>query len=226
MTAESGDRPRPPRLLAISGSLRVDDEEFERWLSGLAAAGIDAVQLRDKGLDDRSLYELARRAREVLPAGCRLLVNGRLDVALGAGADGVHLPSEGLPVGALRRRFGPGVLIGRSTHRHGEVAVALADGADYVTFGPVYPTPSKAGYGPPPGLAGLRRAAAVGLPVLALGGVTAARLPEVAAAGAAGGAAIRAFADAAGAAEMARAARATGAWSDAGGGALRPTGAL
>jgi thiamine-phosphate pyrophosphorylase len=194
----------PPRLLAISGPLDLPPGEFDRWLEGLGAAGVDAVQLRDKGLDDRRLYELTRRARAVLPARCRLLVNGRLDVALAAGADGVHLPADGLPSQPLRRRFGPGVLIGRSTHRPEEVAQARRAGADYATFGPVFPTPSKAGYGPPPGLAGLRRAAAVGLPVLALGGITAERLAEVARAGAAGAAARRAFADAAGAAAMVR----------------------
>ena len=91
------------------------------WLRAAGEAGIDAVQLREKDLDDRALYELTRLARSILPPAVRLLVNGRLDVALAAGADGVHLPADGVPAAALRARFGPGVLIGRSTHTVAEV---------------------------------------------------------------------------------------------------------
>jgi thiamine-phosphate pyrophosphorylase len=168
-------------------------EELPEWARRLAAAGVDGVELREKELDDRDLYGLARLLRSLLPPPTRLLVNGRLDVALAAGADGVHLPANGVPVAALRRRFGGRPLVGRSTHRIEEVAEARNAGADYVTFGPVYPTPGKERYGPPPGLAGLARASALGLPVYALGGVTLERLGEVAAAGAAGAAGIRLF---------------------------------
>lgn len=179
-------------LLAISdrASLPIPVED---WLRALALAGIGAVQIREKDLEDRPLWELARLARSVLPPPARLLVNGRLDVALAAGADGVHLPSDGVPtpaIAALRERFGPGVLIGRSTHRVEEVERARDEGADYVTFGPVYPTPGK---GPPVGLAELERASQAGLPVFALGGVTLPRFGELARAGAAGVAAIRLF---------------------------------
>jgi thiamine-phosphate pyrophosphorylase len=163
------------------------------WVRQLAAAGVDGLQLREKNLDDRDLYGLARLARTVFPPPARLLVNGRLDVALAAGADGVHLPADGVPVAALRRRWGGRALLGVSTHRIEEVAAARAAGADYVAFGPVYPTPGKERYGPPPGLPGLARAAALGIPVYALGGVTLDRLGEVAAAGAAGAAGIRLF---------------------------------
>jgi thiamine-phosphate pyrophosphorylase len=180
-------------LLAISdrASLPIPMED---WLRALASAGIQAVQIREKDLEDRLLWDLTRQARAVLPPPARLLVNGRLDVALAAGADGVHLPSDGVPVAALRARFGPGVLIGRSTHRVEEVERARDEGADYVTFGPVYAMPGK---GPPVGLAELERAAllgaAAGLPVFALGGVTLPRFGELARAGAAGVAAIRLF---------------------------------
>lgn len=184
----------PFRLLAISDRAALGGEEaLPAWLCGLAAAGVDAVQLREKDLADRALYGLARQARALLPPPLCLLVNGRLDLALAAGADGAHLPADGVPLAALRARFGPGVLLGRSTHRLEEVAEARRDGADYVTFGPVYPTPGKERHGPPPGLAGLRRAAALGIPVYALGGVTIERLGDVAAAGAAGAAGIRIF---------------------------------
>jgi len=154
---------------------------------------VDAVQLREKHLDDLELYELARLARAALPPPALLLVNGRADVALAAGADGVHLPGDGVPAGALRTRFGASLLIGVSTHRHDEVERACRDGADYAVFGPVYPMPSASGHGPPAGLAALARAARVGIPVYALGGVTLERFAEVAAAGAAGVAGIRLF---------------------------------
>jgi thiamine-phosphate pyrophosphorylase len=199
------EAPAPPRVLAISGALSGPaDATFAAWLDLLAAAGVDAVQLRDRELDDDALYRLARRARERLPPSCRVLVNRRLDLALAAGADGVHLPAAGLPVAPLRRRFGAGVLIGCSTHHPDEVAAARRGGADYAVFGPVYSTPGKAAFGPPPGLAGLARATALGLPVLALGGVTAARLGALAAAGAAGVAGIRAFTTFESAAEVVR----------------------
>ena len=101
---------------------------------------------------------------------CGCLINGRVDLALASGADGVHLPAQGLPAAPLRQRFGARVLLGRSTHRIAEVEAAAADGLDYVTFGPVFPTPSKARYGPPVGLERLERACGVGIPVYALGG--------------------------------------------------------
>ena len=180
-------------LLAISDRASLGEGGIAGWLRVLGehlAGGLGAVQLREKDLDDRTLYDLARLARAALPAAVPLLVNGRLDLALAAGAEGVHLPADGVPAAALRARFGPGVLIGRSTHTLAEVERARDGGADYVTFGPVYETPGK---GPPVGTAGLARAAAAGIPVYALGGVTLERFGELAAAGAAGVAAIRLF---------------------------------
>ena len=176
-------------LLAIS-DLSSLSEPFADWLGRLADIG--ALQIREKSLDDRAVLELAREARAALPNAV-ILVNGRLDIALAAGADGAHLPADGVPIDALRRRFGPGVLLGRSTHTFEEVEAALREGADYVTFGPVYPTPSKERYGPPRGLDELARASRLPIPVYALGGVTLSRFGEVAAAGAAGVAGIRLF---------------------------------
>ena len=183
------------KLLAISDRRRLAGGALGDWLDGLAAAGVGAVQLREKDLGAEELLELAIAARRRLGDSALLLVNGRADVAVAAAADGVHLPVTGLPAAALRRRFGDGFVIGCSTHTIREVEAAALAGADYVTFGPVYPTPSKARYGPPPGLPGLRRAAAVGVPVYALGGVTIERLPEVADAGASGAAGISVFHD-------------------------------
>jgi thiamine-phosphate pyrophosphorylase len=195
--------PEPPfrtfKALAISDRATLPGDDPAPWLGLLALAlqgmpeGLLAVQLREKDLDDRALYGLARLARSALPPAVPLLVNGRLDIALGAGADGAHLPADGVPAAALRERFGPGVLLGVSCHSVAEVERAQGDGADYATFGPVYATPSKAAYGPPAGLGALARAAGAGIPVYALGGVTLARLGEVASAGAAGVAGIRLF---------------------------------
>jgi len=177
----------------VSDRASLGEDRLAAWFRQLAAAGVDGLELREKDLDDRALYDLARLARTVFPPPGRLLVNGRLDIAIAAGADGVHLPADGVPVAALRQRFGSKWVFGGSTHRLEEVAAAREAGADYVTFGPVYPTPGKQRHGAPPGLAGLERAAALGIPVYALGGVTLERLGEVAAAGAAGAAGIRLF---------------------------------
>jgi thiamine-phosphate pyrophosphorylase len=202
----------PPTFSLLAVSDRLSRERlglsFAAWLGALAAAdleGVAAVQLREKELDDRALLDLARLARETLPPAIPLLVNGRLDVAIAAGGDGVHLPADGVPAAALRRRFAAlPFLIGRSTHSLDEVLQARDEGADYVTFSPVWETPGK---GAPLGTAALARAAAAGVPVYALGGVTLERLGELAAAGAAGAAAIRMFqppADLAGLARIAR----------------------
>jgi thiamine-phosphate pyrophosphorylase len=198
--------PMPPRLkaarlLAISDRATLPGD-LPSWIRELAASGVDALQIREK-----DLYDLARLARSLLPPGTLLLVNGRVDVALAAGADGAHLPADGVPLAALRRRFGTGVVLGRSTHSVEEVERALRDGADHVTFGPVYPTPGKERFGPPLGLDALARATAVGIPVYALGGVTLERFEEVASAGAAGVSGIRLFQNPQTLPEVVRAAR-------------------
>jgi len=144
------------------------------------------VQLRDHGLDGGALYDAACAARS---KGARLVVNGRADVARAAGAEGVHLPTQGLPADAVRRWW-PDALIGCSTHNVAEAEAAISAGADYLSAGPPYPTGAK----PPIGLDGLRAvcAAAGGTPVYALGGVTPALAPACRQAGAAGVACIRA----------------------------------
>lgn len=156
--------------------------------------GTAAIHLREKDLGGRALLDLARELRRACDgAGQLLLVNDRLDVALAAGADGVHLPSDGVPVEDARRLLGPGALVGRSCHARAEVEAARAGGASFATFSPVYDTPSKRPFGPPVGVEALREAAGVGLPLVALGGIDPSRLPEVRAAGAVGVAAIRAW---------------------------------
>jgi thiamine-phosphate pyrophosphorylase len=179
-----------PQLLAISDRLTLAGASLIGWAAALDRAGVASLQLREKELPDAALHALALALRPAYSA--TLLVNGRADVAVLAGADGVHLPADGVPTAAVRRRFGAALLVGRSTHTVDEVERAAGEGADYVTFGPVFASPGK---GEPVGLAALERAAAIGIPVLALGGVGVAELPLVARAGAAGAAAIRLFQD-------------------------------
>ena len=146
------------------------------------SGGANAVQLREKDLADGDLLALARRLRQVTQGRSLLIVNGPLDVALAAGADGVHLP-EGAPMHLRPRK---GFLVGRSVHSAEAARRVVAEGADYLIAGPVYETRSHAGF-QPAGLALIEEiAAAVGVPVLAIGGVTAERVGEVVRAGAAG----------------------------------------
>jgi thiamine-phosphate pyrophosphorylase len=156
--------------------------------------GTAAVHLRARELGGRDLLALARALRAVLePQGQILLVNDRVDVAVLAGAQGVHLPSRGVPLADARRLVAPGALVGVSCHGEEDVRRALAGGADYATFGPLYDTPSKRAYGSPVGLGALRGAARLGLPLVGLGGVDAGNAEAVGAAGARGVAAIRAW---------------------------------
>ncbi|MGI9861582.1 thiamine phosphate synthase [Moorella naiadis] len=165
------------RHLLVSGSL-VD------LAAGLA--GVDYLQLREKDLPAGELYSLARQIKEVLPGGTRLLVNDRLDVALAAGVDGVHLGEKSLPPAAARRLLGPEKILGVSVHSVEGARRAAAAGVDYLLFGHIFPTASKAGL-PPRGLGALAEVAAgVDIPVIALGGITIARVASCLAAGAGG----------------------------------------
>ena len=151
-------------------------------------AGVEMIQIREKDLPARELFELVCRIRD-LAAGTstRILVNDRLDVALAAGIDGVHLPANGLPA----RRVRPHVkLLGVSTHDLQEALDAEQSRADFIVFGPIFETPGKTGIGIEP----LRKVAStVKLPVLAIGGISAANTNDVIKAGAAGIAGIRLF---------------------------------
>ena len=158
-------------------------------------AGLKAVQLREKDMAVRDLLALATDLRVVTRRhGARLLINDRADVALAVGADGVQRTHDSLPVAALRRIAPAPALIGASVHSEADARGAAVEGADFLVFGPVYDTPSKRQYGPPQGLAALGRVVgAVDRPVLAIGGITPARVPEVLGAGAAGVAVISAI---------------------------------
>jgi thiamine-phosphate pyrophosphorylase len=157
--------------------------------------GVRAVQLREKDLSAAALLPLAEALRALTRRyGARLLINDRIDVALAVAADGVHLGGHSLPVAVARRLLGPQRLLGVSTHQRDEIAAAATAGADFVTFGPVFATPSKLPYGPPVGLEALCLACQNSpLPVFALGGIKPCHLAAVQASGAAGTAVIAAI---------------------------------
>ncbi len=157
-------------------------------------AGVGAIQVREKDLETPDLLSLTREVqRELVPLRPVLIVNGNPEVAAACSAQGVHLPERSMPVREARAGLPAGALIGRSTHGMEGARAAEAEGADFITYGPVYDTPSKAGYGPPKGLVALAEAArTVKIPVFALGGVTPVRAEECLDAGAFGVAAISA----------------------------------
>lgn len=159
-------------------------------------AKLSFIQIREKQLPARVLYELTlHAARLTRRSATHLLVNDRTDVALAGGADGVQLTARSLEASVIRRRFPSELLIGVSTHSLEEARRAREAGADFVTFGPVYETSSKAIYGAPVGPAALGEAARVlaPFPLLALGGVGRTSLPELSRTGACGVAAIKLF---------------------------------
>jgi thiamine-phosphate pyrophosphorylase len=184
-----------PRLHLITDRRLAPDlpRRVTAALRGLPARTV-AVHLREKDLGGRELLALALAVgKACAEAGQLFLVNDRLDVAILVGADGVHLPAAGVPVADARKLLGPAKLIGRSCHSRDEVDAARAAGANYATFSPIHDTPSKRPYGAPLGIGALRDAAALELPLVALGGITAENAPEARSAGAAGVAAIRAW---------------------------------
>ena len=176
-----------------------DDPEFSnllRWIEAAAAAEISLVQIREKSLSTRVLYELTTRAAAIVNGSItRLLVNDRLDVARAAGANGVHLTMQSLPASVVRSTTDENFFIGVSTHSLEAALNARAEGADFIVFGPVFETESKRAFGPPQGLDKLREVANAlpGFPVLAIGGINLENADECLHAGAAGIAAISMF---------------------------------
>ncbi len=146
-----------------------------------APPGTIAIQLREKDLPARELYDLALRLGEVCTrTGAPLIINDRVDVAIAACADGVHLPFDSIGVSMARRLLGPDRLIGVSSHSPPDVAGAAREGADFAVFGPIFDPLSKPATRPAWGANGLKAACAAGaIPVFALGGITPERTREL-----------------------------------------------
>lgn len=169
-----------------------------KLVQAAVAARVDLIQLREKHLRTKTLFDLTTKAAEIVRAShTHLLVNDRADVALAAGASGVHLTSRSINTSVIRRTFGPEFLIGVSTHSVEEVETARDGGADFAVFGPVFETASKLVYGQPLGITSLQQivARSGSFPVLALGGVTLDNVADCFRAGASGVAAIRLLGD-------------------------------
>ncbi len=162
------------RLYLITDRRVSGTQPLEDAVDHACRGGVRAVQLREKDLDAKSLHDLAVRLRKITAShGAALFVNDRLDIAMAVGADGIHSPENGFPPAAVRRIAGERILAGVSTHSLESARGAEEEGADFITFGPVFETPSKLAYGPPHGLEMLRRVAGgVKIPVFALGGIT------------------------------------------------------
>ena len=191
--ARAGDRfdPSTVRLIAITDSLRDGPRGLALRAAAAVFGGATMVQLRLKDESARSLVEIARTIQAMIP-DVPLIVNDRADVALAAGAAGVHVGVDDLSPALLRRVAPPGFIIGASVGTDDEVARAA--GADYVGIGPVYATGSKTDAGSAIGPARFGELArACGLPAVAIGGITSATVPIVMSAGAAGVAVISAL---------------------------------
>ena len=186
-------------LYYITDRTQLKSQSLDACIRNAISAGVDWVQIREKELPARSLLTLTQAAVKEARAssrGTRVMVNDRLDVALAAKADGVHLGSRSMPAEVARRLAPEGFLIGISCHSLTEALAAQAAGADYILLGPIYETPSKLQYGPPLGIAKLREVTAqVTIPVIALGGIDVARVRVCRENGATGIAGIRIFQD-------------------------------
>ena len=171
-------------------------QDILNQISAAVAAGIQLIQLREKKLTPRVLFELAARVTAIARGtATRVLVNDRADIAASAGADGVHLTTRSLGADVIRKSFGDRLLIGVSTHSFAEAQTARDGGADFVVFGPIFESPSKEQYGPPVGLDKLTEVARelTPFPVLALGGVSVSNAEDCLRAGASGIAGISLF---------------------------------
>ena len=151
-------------------------EQVEKALQG----GIRALQLREKDLSPKELLAQAIEIKPVVKKyGAKLFINDRADIAEIAGADGVHLTEASVPAGEIKDKF-PNLIVGVSTHAKEGALLAEAEGADFITFSPIYETASKIHFGPPQGPAKLGQIVkSVQLPVLALGGIKLNRVPEI-----------------------------------------------
>jgi thiamine-phosphate pyrophosphorylase len=185
---------RPITYLITKGELtpanfRLRKSEILNTVAAAVEARISMIQIREKAITSKQLFELSRDcASMVAGSQTKLLVNGRPDVAAAAGADGVHLPEIGLPVSEVRKTFPKPFLVGASVHNIDAARAAKDDGADFVVFGPVFDSGEKHGQG----IDELKAICSElgGFPVIAIGGIDASNCDEVLHAGAAGYASI------------------------------------
>lgn len=183
----------PPRLMLVTDRRLCPPERLPALVARVVAHGVDAVQLREKDLPPDALLALARALREATAGRALLFVNGDVEVALAAGADGVQLGETAMTAKEARRRAGERLLIGRSVHDVARAVAAERDGADLLIAGTVYPSRSHPG-GDTGGPDLIRRiTAAVHVPVLGIGGITQENAAAVIAAGAVGVAVISAI---------------------------------
>ena len=185
MTLHKAQRVTLPALYAILDPERIGTRSPESVLRQLLQGGAEMIQLRAKAMSSRDFIHLAQTARELTaPFDCKLIVNDRIDIALGSAADGVHLGQEDLPLQVGRKLLADRI-IGVSTHSLEQAKEAEANGADYIGFGPIFGTVTKnTGY-TARGLEMLARIrAAVTLPIVAIGGITEANIQDVWQAGA------------------------------------------
>jgi thiamine-phosphate pyrophosphorylase len=186
---------------ALAGSAEEQIRLLLEKMESAARAGVDWIQIREKDLSGREVATLVNEALRRVPKPCRVLVNDRIDVACATGAGGVHLGETSLPVEETirlvrERGFAADFLVGTSAHSVELVRAAEGNGANYVIFGPVFATPSKAAFGPPQGLQRLTEACrSVAIPVIAIGGITMENARDCVSAGAGGIAGIRLFQD-------------------------------
>ena len=185
-----------------------DRADLGEFVEAVCRAGVDIIQLREKGLPDRDLLSRAGVAREAAhAAGALFVLNDRPDLALACAADGVHVGQDDVPPAVARRILGPDALIGLSTHAPAELGPARREPVDYVSVGPVEPTPTKPGR-PGTGLEYVRTAVTLlgsgGLPFFVTGGVSVTTLPTLLRAGATRFVVVRALTEAADPAAVAR----------------------
>lgn len=162
------------RLYLITDRNKTGDRPLIDVVKAALDGGVRAIQLREKDLSSLELYRLATDMRRLTSYyNAKLIVNDRIDIAIAVEADGVHLGVNSVPVCAARTLLGRKKIIGYSAHTIDEALQAEADGADFVTFSPVYKTPSKIIYGSPCGISKLKEAVdSLKIPVFALGGIT------------------------------------------------------
>ena len=183
------------RLLVVTDRHQTKGRALVPLLERVLTAGLLTIQLRERDLSVRELVALAREVQAVTASSkSQLLINDRIDVALALDGVGVHLRSNSLPVSAVRQLLGAQRLLGVSVHSVEEGLLAQSQGADYLVLGPIYETPSKQMFGPPLGIHTLEKACRlVRIPIIGIGGVTAARAHEMRHAGAFGVAVITAI---------------------------------